>query len=88
MKIIYLTFSLDHEMLLTSILYITTKFKAAVANGLGEDTITRNRTHERTRTRMKRRTDRLWYVINVPFFLQVKAGINVYFTNTSSKFKR
>ena len=35
------------------------KFKAAAADGLGEDTITWNRTHEHTRTRMDRRMDRL-----------------------------
>ena len=40
MKIIYLQFSLDHEMLLPSIPHIITKFKAAAADGLGEDTIT------------------------------------------------
>ena len=34
-----------------------TKFKVAATNSLGEDTITRNRTQERTRTRMERRTD-------------------------------
>ena len=34
-----------------------TKFKVAATNDLGEGTITRNRTHERTRTRMVRRTD-------------------------------
>ena len=64
MKLIYLTISIDHKMLLLSILrhhvtYAATKFKVAAANGLVEDTITRNRTHERTRTRMYRRTDRL-----------------------------
>ena len=32
-------------------------FKAAAADGLGEDTITLNRTHEHTRKRMDRRTD-------------------------------
>ena len=40
MKMIYLQFSLDHEMLLPSILYAATNFKAAAADGLGEDTIT------------------------------------------------
>ena len=65
MKIIYLQFSLDHEMLLPSILYImtvtyaATKFKDAAADGIGEDPITRNRTHEHTSTRIDRRTDRL-----------------------------
>ena len=65
MKIIYLQFSLDHEMLLPSILYImqqwtyaATKFKAAAADGLEEITITWNRRHEHMRTRMDRRTDR------------------------------
>ena len=48
-----------------------------MADGLGEDTITRNRTHEHTRTRMDRRAgqtqmDQLLYEINVPFFLQEK----------------
>ena len=44
MKKMYLQFSLDHEMLLPSILYqvtyAATKFKAAAAHGLVEDTIT------------------------------------------------
>ena len=46
MKIIYLQFSLDHEMLLPSILFIMllvqlyTKLKAAAADGLAEDRIT------------------------------------------------
>ena len=51
-----------------------TKFKAAPADGLGEDTITWNRMHEHTRTHMDRQTqmDQLWYEISVPFFLQKK----------------
>ena len=39
--------------------YAATKFKVAAVNGLGEDTITRNRTHERTHTCIDRRMDRL-----------------------------
>ena len=35
------------------------EFKIAEANGVGEDTITRNCSHDRTRTRMDRRMDRL-----------------------------
>ena len=46
MKMIYLQFSLDHELLLpriissTSCYLCSSKFKAAAADGLGEDTIT------------------------------------------------
>ena len=39
--------------------YAATKFKAAAADGLGEDTNTWNRMHEHTRSRKGRRTDRL-----------------------------
>ena len=61
-----------------------TKYKAAAADSLGEDTITWNRTHEHTRTRMNRtdgqtQMDHLWYEINVPFFLQEKVGIKCLF---------
>ena len=51
-------------------------FKAAAADGLGEDTITWNRTHEQTYAHTNGQTDgqiqmdQLWYIINVPFFLQ------------------
>ena len=45
MKIINLQFSLDHEMFVAQhplhhVTYAALKFKAAAADGLGEDTIT------------------------------------------------
>ena len=43
--------------------YSATKFEVATPNGLGGDTFTRNV------------TDRLWYEINIPFFLKKKTGI-------------
>ena len=96
MKIISLQFSLEHKYPLHHATYAATKFKAAAANGLGEDTKlhqtarTNIRAHAWTDGRMDRRTqmDQLWYEINVPFFLQEKAGIKCLFTNTSSIFKR
>ena len=53
--------------------YAATKFKAAAADGLGEDTITWNRTHEYARTRMDRRMDRFRWTnfgtkLMYPFF--------------------
>ena len=54
--------------------YAATKFKVAAANGLG-DTLSRNRTHERARTRMGRQTDRTRR-INVHFF-QKEAKLSI-----------
>ena len=53
---------------LHNVTYSATKFDVATSNGLGGDTFTRNVTHRQT-------TDRLWYEINIPFFLKNKAGI-------------
>ena len=52
--------------------YLGTKFEVAMSNRLGGDAFTRNMTHRRTD---RRTTDRLWYEINIPFFLKKKAGI-------------
>ena len=59
-------------------------YAATKADGLGEDTITWNRTHEHTHTRMYRRTDRFRWTyfgtkLMYPFFLQEKAGIKCLF---------
>ena len=64
--------------------YAATKFKAAGVDGLGEDTITRNHTHEHTCTSMDRRTDRLRWtdfgtILMYPLFLQEKADIKCLF---------
>ena len=53
--------------------YLDTQFKVARSNDLGGDTFTRNVTDERTH---RRTTDRLWYEINIPFFLTEKSGYN------------
>ena len=58
LKIIYMQFSLDHKMLLPSILYIMQLMQLQSLPTDGQ-------------TQM----DQLWYEINVPFFLQEKAGI-------------
>ena len=65
MKMIYLTFSLDHEML-PSMLY-----------QLEETAHTNVRANAWTDGQTQ--TDRLWYEINVPFFLHEKAGIKSLF---------
>ena len=56
--------------------YSATKFEIATSNGLGGDTFTRNLMigHIDGRT-----TDRLWYEINIPFFLKKKTGITTLF---------
>ena len=58
------------------VIYLATKFKVHTSNGLGGRS--HGRTDRRTDRRMnKRTTDRLWYEINIPFFLKKKAGINI-----------
>ena len=44
--------------------------------------------HTHGQTDGQTQMDQLWYEINVPFFLQEKAGENVHFANTSLIFKR
>ena len=59
--------------------YSATKFAVATSNGLGGDTFTRNvtdrRTDGQTDGQTDGRTNRLWYKINLPFFLKKKARI-------------
>ena len=56
--------------------YSATKFEVATSNHLVGDTFTRNVTDAHPHGRTDRRTtDRLWYEINIPFFLKKKAGI-------------
>ena len=60
--------------------YSAKKFEVAMSNCLGGGTFTRIMTdahpHGHTDARTDRRTtDRLWYEINIPFFLKKKAGI-------------
>ena len=43
--------------------YLSTKFEVATSNGLGGDTFTRN---------VMDGSGRLWYEINIPFFLKKK----------------
>ena len=62
-------YSLNH------VTFLATKFEVATSNGSGGYAFTRNgRTHGWTDGRM---TDRLWYEINIPFFLKKIAGINI-----------
>ena len=56
--------------------YLGTKFKVAMSNGLEGDAFTRNVTDGCT----DGRTDRLWYDINIPFFLKKKASIIIIHT--------
>ena len=50
-----------------------TKFEVATSNGLGVDTFTRNVTDGSTQAQRDRwTTDRLWYEVNIPFFLKKK----------------
>ena len=59
--------------------YSAIKFEVTTSYGLGGDTFTRNVTDGRTdRQTNGRTTDRLWYEINIPFFLKKKAGIVTY----------
>ena len=81
MKMIYLQFSLDHEMLLPlhHVTYAATKFKAAAADGLGEDynymkTHARTYAHTHGQTDGQTQMDQLWYEIYVPFFSTRKSG--------------
>ena len=86
-KIHYLTFDLDLGVKVTRnvaqyplhhVICASTKFEVATSNNLGGDTITRNVTDGRTDARTDRRTtDRLWYEINIPYFSNEKAGINM-----------
>ena len=86
-KIHYLTFDLDLGVKVTRnvtqyplhhVIYASTKFEVARSNSLGGDKITRNVTDGRTDARTDRRTtDRLWYEINIPYFSNEKAGINI-----------
>ena len=46
--------------------YSGTKFEDATSNGLRGDAFTRNETDGRTH---RRTTDRLWYEINLPFWI-------------------
>ena len=56
--------------------YSATKFEVTTFDRLRRDTFTRNVTDAQTHGRTDRRTtDRLWYEINIPFFLKKKAGI-------------
>ena len=79
-KIHYLTFDLAVKVTrnvtqypLHHVIYAPTKFEVATSKGLGDDTITRNVTDERTdRQTHRRMTDRLWYEINIPNFLTKK----------------
>ena len=60
--------------------YLGSKFEVATSNGLGGDTFTKDVTDGRTyaHTDGQRTTDRLWYGINIPFFLKKKAGVIKY----------
>ena len=49
--------------------YALVKFEIAMSNRLGGDKITRNVTGGR-------KTDRIWYEINIPFFSKEKSGYN------------
>ena len=55
--------------------HVTIKFEVAGANGLGGNTITRNRAHVRTHTGTDGRTDRPCYEINIHFFLKKRADM-------------
>ena len=81
----YLTFDLDLGVKVTQtviqyplhhVIYASTKFEVATSNGLGEDTITRNMTADRSTD--GRTTDRLWYEINIPYFSNEKVGIMIF----------
>ena len=57
---------------LLNVTYLATNLEVATSNGLGGGTFTRNETEGQ----MDRgTTDRLWYEINLPFFLMKKVGI-------------
>ena len=89
-KIHYFTFGLDLGVKVTRniaqypllfVTYLGIKFEVARSDSLGGDTLTRNvtdaRTHRRTDGHTDRwTTDRLWYEINIPYFLQKKSGYN------------
>ena len=64
----------DAQCLLHHVTYSDTKFEVTTSNGLEGDTFTRHVTDARTDRR--RTTDRLWYEINIPFFLKKKRVYN------------
>ena len=57
--------------------YSATKLEVTMSNPLVEDTFTSNVTDAQPHGQADRRTThRLWYEINIPFFLKKKSGYN------------